>query len=457
MMSNSWHKIKYWWERVPVRPNFFGLCIVIYICYSLIAKTDKNAEGDVVSSYSPLLLLMAKVALIIAFSLFILSFISSLFCFIYFKIKKDKTNDIFQLNSSKAADTNGFLNIQPMLKNALKPLLGFVAGRLIFQNLKLSKPFILSKSVFQKNSLKLKQLEGRNEMRFPDIKEYEIKGVLLFFEDMFHLFRGTFFIPQNDSLYNPPTLHLKNFENQDPLAAKEQDIRIEQLKNIAGEYLNYKHFEYGDDVRRIVWKIYGKNREMVVRQIENRNPYASELLLYASFHVKNYTWLKNEAIANTLLNFYKNEIWSLYHALKSKGLAQIQFVPEQQLNKQFELKEEEVAFNLASAEWQTGLELTSYFDTEKGSLFCIHSLTKPETLLTFLENGGDNKQLFFAELSKAIPKDNRSIIEKIFLKPKNNKNLSLGNIISLTKMKSQLVKNELLIKKILDKFSIQTN
>jgi hypothetical protein len=137
MMSNSWHKIKYWWERVPVRPNFFGLCIVIYICYSLIAKTDKNAEGDVVSSYSPLLLLMAKVALIIAFSLFILSFISSLFCFIYFKIKKDKTNDIFQLNSSKAADTNGFLNIQPMLKNALKPLLGFVAFHFI--KIRLSK------------------------------------------------------------------------------------------------------------------------------------------------------------------------------------------------------------------------------------------------------------------------------------------------------------------------------
>ena len=57
-----------------------------------------------------------------------------------------------------------------------------------------------------------------------------------------------------------------------PKQTNTMDVHIEQLRKVEGDLLHYKSFEAGDDVRRIVWKVFAKNRELVVRIPERMEP-----------------------------------------------------------------------------------------------------------------------------------------------------------------------------------------
>lgn len=453
-MQMPWLKIKYWWERFPLRPNFFGLIILVFIIYQRVFKDSTNANDEFTNVFAPILVLLGNVALLIVLSLAALAIFSTIISFFHFKFHWKKNKNLFQLNIKNPAAKSDFVSINPSLQKAIKPLLGFIGGRLLLKDLRLSNKFKLSKTNFHKHSLKIADQEGKHNLLLPDVKEYEIKGTLLSFEDMFHLLRFTIPVKIEETIYKPPYFIENDTVEQQPLSAHEANVRINQLKTVAGEYLNYKQFEFGDDVRRIVWKIYGKNRDLVVRQIENRNPYASELLIYASFEAQNYIWLQNESFANQLLNYYKNEVWSLYSALNTASEGVLEFIPEQLVNKQFDNKTDKVAYTLANAEWQNNIDLNSYFDTEKGSVFCIHSLTDPNKLLLFLNNGGNRKQIHFTKLSTALKTERRSILARIFLKPIPDKKQKGLNIMLLTKVKSQLIQNEALIKNILKDFNL---
>ena len=85
-----------------------------------------------------------------------------------------------------------------------------------------------------------------------------------------------------------------------------------------GEYLNYKNFENNDDVSRIVWKIYAKNKELVVRIPEIMDPYASHVYLYASFFTS-FNVAGSTPVEVPFLNYYKAMIWTLYQNLVKQG------------------------------------------------------------------------------------------------------------------------------------------
>ena len=78
-----------------------------------------------------------------------------------------------------------------------------------------------------------------------------------------------------------------------------------------------KSLETGDNIQRIVWKIYAKSGQLVVRIPETKDPYASHLYLYVSyFHGFN---LKEGAFETELLNVYKDLVRNLFEALQRNG------------------------------------------------------------------------------------------------------------------------------------------
>src|SRR5690606_36307087 len=117
-------------------------------------------------------------------------------------------------------------------------------------------------------------ISGKSSLQLPDIKEYELRGGFIFFEDMLHLVSLTVAQPVNGHFYQPPVLYGEEDDTGVfPKKTESMDVRIDEMRRVEGEYLHYKDFEPGDDVRRIVWKVYAKSRNLDVRMPESFEPY----------------------------------------------------------------------------------------------------------------------------------------------------------------------------------------
>ena len=184
-------------------------------------------------------------------------------------------------------------------------------GRIVYDKQHISQSFCLLSSQLWWSHAKKKGLIGKNSFTLYDIKEYEVNGGFVYFQDLFHLCSLAIHQPIQGHFNQSPILVGKYQPEVAPKKTETLDIRIDQLRKVEGDLFNYKDFEAGDDVRRIVWKVFAKNRSLVVRIPERLEPYASHLYFYASFYsIKNSNWL-NERFLQAMLNNYKNSIWSI--------------------------------------------------------------------------------------------------------------------------------------------------
>ncbi len=448
-MNKRWNNIKYWLSNFPIRPNLILLLALVAAVYYLFFKTNPNKEEAEMNSFLPLVILLSKAGIIILLSLITLSIVSTIISFLVYKYRRKNGQAGFQLNLANEEKDN-ILSIRPSLQKGLRPLLGYISGTLLLNEKQLSHTFVLASTQYKKNSLRTEALYGSAALQFPDIKEYQVEGTMLYFEDMLRLIRLSAKEPLQKSFVNPPTSIINNEPEIQALSTKEMDVRIEQMRNVEGEFLNYKQFEYGDDVRRIVWKIYGKNRELIVRNPEMRNPFASRIEMYASFHSSLPSIVLNNKIGNKLLNTYKNAVWSLYQSLAQKQEWELTYIPEHTTLNNIEDQNEKVALQIAQSDWQNHQSIEQYFNLKKGSVFCIHSLTNAKALEQFLDNGGADKFIYMAYLSDAFANKNSHWLKKIFFfESENDDKKASQTSWLLSPLKNQILKNEALLSRIL--------
>ena len=127
-------------------------------------------------------------------------------------------------------------------------------------------------AIHPKNDFFSMHTKGCYNWPLKNIKEYDISSGIIYFEDFFQFFSFAGSLPSNGSFfYGPPKKSTGTLMVQ-PKKTEETNRRIEEIRKVEGELLNYKNFETNDDVRRIVWKIYAKNKELVVRVPETIDP-----------------------------------------------------------------------------------------------------------------------------------------------------------------------------------------
>ena len=183
----------------------------------------------------------------------------------------------------------------------------------------------------QKNDFFSMHTKGLYNWPLKNIKEYDINSGIIYFEDFFQFFSFTGKLPSNSNFFNGPPIKTTGALVVQPKKTEETNMRIEEIRKVEGELLNYKNFENNDDVRRIVWKIYAKNKELVVRIPETNDPYASHIYFYASF----YNAISNdvyEEFNEVFLDNFKTVIWNIYDQL-SRQNALIQYIPDQETKK----------------------------------------------------------------------------------------------------------------------------
>jgi hypothetical protein len=458
----NWKKtkwqIRYYLQFFPFTVNTFLVVAAGIIAWRLLYKPLPK-DADEPAAFLPFIILMAKMALWFTAGIIAISILSTVASWLYYLYLKHKKGTKLELNftSETRNGKSNKLYLNALLPGVRRPVLGFVKGRLFYDDHQLTDKFSLLSNKRHERSLWRAAIAGRSRMKLPDIKEYELRGGFIYFEDMLRLFSLASAQPVTGHFSQPPVIRKEKEDEVSPKKTETMDVRIEQLRRVEGEYLNYKDFETGDDVRRIVWKVYAKNRDLVVRTPEMYEPYASHLYFYASFHaaVKN-SWL-DEGYLKEMLNYYKNNVWTVYNTLAKKDW-DMRYIPDQSFNIPEHVKpNEKTSLIISNSEWHKDKSLTSYFNPRQGAVLCVSSLTDIEELRNTLEQCDGTTVVYFIKCSKVF----RHLVawnwlkRLIFLPPKDRLNKLRGKWV-FSPMRMQILKKEKEIEEILSKSAVRS-
>jgi hypothetical protein len=449
-------QFRYYAQYFPFTINTLLCGIVAFVAYKLLYQPETKED---VSAYRPFIMLMGKMIFWFIIALVALSLISTLATWIYYKWLYKSRN--YKLDINFTTETkNGKKNklyLNALLPGVRRPVLGTIKGRLLYDNYEMTEKFSLLSNKRKENSIWRAAISGKSRMLLPDIKEYQLKGGFVYFEDMLHIFSLAVAQSVSGQFYQPPLLMNEDDKTVYPKKTETLDVRIDQMRRVEGEHLNYKDFEAGDDVRRIVWKVYAKNRDLVVRIPERFEPYASHLYFYASFHasVKG-QWL-NQAYLKEMLNYYKNNIWTVYDTLSKKEW-EMRFMPDQSFTVPEQASSRERAARIISnSVWQQDTPASQYFNARQGAVLCVSSLTDPKELRIILDQCDASTVVYFVKLSRVF----RHFVvwgwlkRLIFLPPKDRLN-KLRTSWTFSPMRLQIQRREKEIETILESSNVTT-
>lgn len=398
----SWKKTKwlfrYYAQYFPFTINTVLCIVAAWLGYKLLYNPASKTDPE---PFRPFIILMGKMVFWFIIALILASVLSTVASWLYYLWLYRKRNTRLELNfvTQTINGRKNKLYMDASLQGAKRPLLGFIKGRLFYDDHEMTDKFSLLSNKRKEKSIWPMAVAGRSRLELPDIKEYQLKGGFVFFHDMLHLFSLAVHQPVTGQFHQPPVLNKKDDKEVAPKKTETTDIRIDQLRRVEGEYLNYKDFESGDDVRRIVWKVYAKNRELVVRIPERFEPFASHLYFYASFHAPMKAQWLGGGYLKEMLNYFKNNVWTVYDTLAAKEWA-MRYIPDQQFNLPEHLGDAEKTSRIISnSGWHKDKNLREYFNPKQGTVLCISSLTDIQELQEILDESNESTVVYFVKLS----------------------------------------------------------
>lgn len=322
----------------------------------------------------------------------------------------------------------------------IRPLLGTIRARLVFFGKKMSDAVILDTDHFKRRGIFRDGIRGSGQALLHDRGIYDVEKVHIAFYDMLNLIALPATLPYLQQLYTLPKEQTGQTAKAQPNTTEEQTHRIDIPKRVEGEYINYKEFETGDNIRRIVWQIYAKSGELVVRIPETRDPYASHLYFYVSFYEG---FDLNGGLFDTeLLNVYKDKVRNLFEALKKNGflirLPQDQEVPK--LAGMSDKKNE--LFQISAAQWQKNNNPAAYVDHTKAAFVCLSALTPVQEVELLLRKLPESVPVVVIKMSDAIPSPFSWRPQDLFFKPEKQPYDHLRQPWMIAPLRRRLQENE---------------
>lgn len=327
-----------------------------------------------------------------------------------------------------------------------RPLLGTIQARLIFSEKRLSENVILDTTLAQPRSGR-QGIKGTGLTLLHDRGIYDVEKVFISFCDMLGLVALPCQVPLTQQLYTLPQPLAQQHIKAHPFATEEQTQRIEIPRRVEGEYVNYKEFEAGDNIQRIVWKIYAKSGQLVVRVPETKDPYASHLYFYASFF--NGLSTVSGAFEIELLNVYKDRLRNVYEALQRNGY-DVRMPFDQEVAHLAGLSEKKnELFKIAAASWQQQHSPAQFVQPNKAAFVCCSSLIPFQEVQKLIDQLPNQVPLVVVKLSDAIPSPFRISAKDIFFKPEPQPADALRQPWIISSLRRELKKNEIEIEKAL--------
>ena len=409
-MQKKLEQLKYVTQFFPLRFNFF----VFFALLILIYRFANQSVADT-SSFHHFLVLMSKIGFGILLVILLISLFSTLAACFYF-IRHREYFHVEVLNQNEDAHTPR-IEVHTFMQKIFRPILGSIQVRYEYNEYQLSSSFLLGR---ENRFTFFPTMGHRSHIELPNIKEYKINAALLSFQDLFRFFSFTFKNSIQSRFVNLPQTIDTQSSHVEPKTTETDEVRTKSLRQIPGEWLEYKKYEASDDIRRIVWKAFAKNKELLVRKQEITSPYASHVNCYASFYTeKSFSQLSSDAMAD----YYKNFVWSFYQQLTESNV-QVRLHFEKM--KKGLVGSEHVAEQISQADWQDEIKTSKYIDTRKGAVLFLHSLLPTEEISKILLTVTPSQLVFYIDLRSVFSNlDTAYWWSRFFLRPKNpiNENL----------------------------------
>jgi hypothetical protein len=422
---------------------FAVCCLAGYKWLSTQPKLPDTAYADIL----PLLIHIAVFFVVVILSI---SLLSVLISFLFFMVKKKRGAITFKIVTKPLQTKRGEQKqtVQLDIHPVLKPFLGFIKIRLKYDEEHFSKKF----SLIEQSQRKLisTAIAGTYNWRLPEIKEYRIEKAIIYFEDFFQFFSLVLPISTNNRFYTQPLDAADKVIQATPRRTEETNTRIEELKRVEGEYINYKHFENNDDVRRIVWKIYAKNKDLVVRIPEILDPYASHIYLYASFFAGDMP--RNEVIDVPFLNYYKSKIWNIFRQLVQEGF-EVRYVPDQPIAAaNTNDAQQQAKYSISTSKWHSDKDLKQYVQAKDAAMVVVSSLSDADELAQLVEQYDSAISFVFVQLTNSLHQSGvGDWLQWLFVQNEKDAINEYRRKWNLSFARSKIVNNEKRLKEIITK------
>jgi hypothetical protein len=428
---------RYWSSWFGVRWQLLAILLVL----SIVNLWLKSEYGQDDSNLWLVMSLFLKFMLFALVGLMALSLITALLTWGYFfNLCRNKRITVqAKLGDGQQAEAGKVSLTIELFGNFLRPLLGTINAKLVFAENKISAPVLLDTSISRPRHWWRAGIKGKGQTLLHDRGIYDVQYVLVSFNDMLGLLSLPARLPFTQQLFTLPVSHQPTNIKAQPNATEEQTHRIEIPKRVDGEYVNYKEFEMGDNIQRIVWKIYAKSGQLVVRIPETKDPYASHLYFYVSFFCSQQ---KEGAFETELLNVYKDRVRNLFEALQRNGY-HVRLPHDQEVPKLagFGEKNSEL-FQITAAQWQIQMPPSAFIKPSNAAFVCLTSLVASTEIETILKNLPTSVPVVVVKLSEAIPSPFQLSIKNIFFKPETKPADHLRQPWLLSSLRRELIKNE---------------
>jgi|GEM_PF-5249342 len=421
--SSFWKKIPFSWYLL------LFLVGVGIICWKLSPKTSAEISSGTAYLYHFVQkFIWVTAALVLAYS-FLSAWIP------WFLWKKRKTVGDFQVQLDRRDDNHLKIHLQ----SPMRPLGGSLKLRLLFGDKYASSLLLLEPIVDPKNEKGFTTYLIKNDL--PNIAEYNLEKLVFYFADFLQFFRFPLSLDKKFIIVQTP--EKKDRENPQirPLKTQTETEKVYSNRKTQGDLLHFKQYESNDDIRRIVWQLYAKTGELVVRQPEIHSQYASDALIYASFFSK--TILpEDKHLTLKMLDFYKNIVYTSYKKLVDKGEFSVYLTTDQ--NSKAPLStEKEVKDHIANCAWQHTQSLNNINKKDTISLLVVSSLDDADEVAELAQNESSGMEILFVPLSEAFSKPSKNAwIRWVFTHRKSNQYVWDALRWQFHPMRRQLLDNE---------------
>lgn len=421
---------------IPFTIYFIVFSAIVIPGYLWLKSNSKLPD----SAYKDIISLLLSVALLFSVAIICFGLITVITSYIYFKWKLNKGGIDFRINTSSAKETDpNKQSLSVHIKPVIVPVLGFIRIRILYDHTYYSTKF---SPLANTNGLFHFSFDGEFSWNLPEIREYKIEKVIIYFEDFFQFFSIATTVDTNNRFFISPTQQNLHQTKASPRKTEETSIRIEELKRVEGELINYKNFETNDDVRRIVWKIYAKNKELVVRIPEILDPYASHIYLYTSFF-SGFKTQEHEVVNTHFLNYYKTICWSVYKQLSKKGF-EVKCINDQPVPvNTIQDPEELMKYSVAVSSWQQDTGLKDFVKPGYASVLLISSLSDVDQVKAFAENFGSEISIVYVPLTESLEQNTMTDwVKWVFVQNEKNTVSSYKTQWNLSTLRFQVKENE---------------
>ncbi|MEO8412385.1 MAG: DUF58 domain-containing protein [Ginsengibacter sp.] len=439
-------KIRHLGFFIPFRIHLLLIAVALVLAFGWLRQNNAIPE----TSRTAIINVFISVTFWFALTILVVSLLSALVPWIFFLYSKKNNRSVLSIKTPDKENKTNQQQVQVDISKIVKPVFGYIRLRLLYDGNNVSPKFTPVDSQPKKDFFSM-HIKGLYNWPLKNIKEYDINSGIIYFEDFFQFFSFSAALPANSNFFTHPQLTQTGAIIVQPKKTEDTNMRIEEMRKVEGEFLNYKNFENNDDVRRIVWKIYAKNKELVVRIPETNDRYASHIYFYASF----YNAISNDVYAEfneAFLDNFKTIVWNVYEQLCRQNEL-VQYIPDQE-TKTFYADDaiQKAKYIVSTSTWQKQNDLTGYFNKQYGSVLCISSLTDVKQLEAVLEKSERGLTVIFVPLSKSFTNVNViDWLQWLFIKPEKKSSEKLHLAFNLSPLRRKILANEKIIKEMLNK------